>query len=63
MGVEEMGVEEMGVEEMSVEGMSVEEMGVEETTAQVGGTVMFDGPCWTSKYVPAMGWLRLLVAM
>ena len=31
---------------------------VEETTADVGGKMTFDGPCWTSKYIPAIGWPR-----
>jgi len=31
---------------------------VDVTTAEVGGIVTVAGPCWTSKYIPAMGWPR-----
>jgi len=33
---------------------------VELMTAEVTGTVTFVVPCWTVKYMPAMGWLRLV---
>ena len=33
-------------------------MRVDVMTAEVGGIVSVAGPCWTSKYIPAMGWPR-----
>lgn len=43
---------------LTVEDAGTGGLRVEVTTADVGGTVTFDGPCWTSKYIPAMGWPR-----